>query len=431
MLHIPSKQMRKLLKDMVDSEGTGSGGSSGNCGFFTVADESELETLRAPIGAKVIVQKREQRIEIEYENVYPKYNFKGVTVRKYKLSGNQTEHLFLREKEMRFPISFGGVDSYWTIVGGVTTGIPAYVTINGEKLKTWEYDSSIGRWKPTDNFQRINQLFAEADEKDYVCDFSNVIGVGIEIEKGYADVPMQPTTYIKTEKGWEKEVLTSEFEVFTENGLPKNVANSTYAIVRFGSNRLEYYTVSKDNVPGSSIEEEYNRYDTPLIFTNFEMIETSQGSSMTIRDFDSGDVVVDFESIDIDSFLCNGIQFTDLNEVIEYIGTFFDGKKYFYFGKLNGMVGGKVSGAYLNLPIRYVFFNNQWYTSYHQMVSNSDFPILIQAGDTYTPFIFMLQKDGIVDFRPTKNEAFFGYAMIDGALKPMTILGGEISIMGS
>lgn len=29
MLHIPSKQMRKLLKDMVGSEGTGSGGSSG------------------------------------------------------------------------------------------------------------------------------------------------------------------------------------------------------------------------------------------------------------------------------------------------------------------------------------------------------------------------------------------------------------------
>ena len=400
-------------------------------GFLIAKNEGELENLRAPIGAKVIVQKREQRVEIENEGVYPKYNFKGVTVRKYKLSGNQTKHLFLREKEMRFPISFGGVDSYWTISGVEGEDKSLFVTINGEKLKAWEYDLSIGVWNLTDDFQRINQLFAEADEKDYVCDFSNVIGFGIEIAKGYADVPVQPTTYIKTEKGWEKEVLTSEFEVFTENDLPKNVANGTYAIVRFGSNLLEDYTISRDNVPGSSIGEEYNRYDTPLIFTNFKMNETSSGSSMTIRDFDSGDVVVDFESINPNSYLCNGIQFTDFREVIEYIGTFFDGKTYFYFGKLNGRNGGQVSGAYLNLPIRYFFSNGQWYTSYRQMVGNSDFPILMQSGDVYKPFIVMMLEDAIVDFSPAKDESFFGYAMIDGALKPVLILGGEITIMGS
>lgn len=140
MLHVPSKQMRKLLKDMVDSDGS-SGGSGLTTMSIAVKNTEEMKALDVPDGTIVTVR------DVWASEIID--NYSGGTENTYRISkGYKFITGDLSDTDVEIMALVGGSADYNLISvqssgGSVTAGLYLSSSDGATPIEVHQYDNGI------------------------------------------------------------------------------------------------------------------------------------------------------------------------------------------------------------------------------------------------------------------------------------------------
>lgn len=188
MLHVPSKQMRKLLKDMVDSDGS-SGGSGLTTMSIAVKNTEEMKALDVPDGTIVTVR------DVWASEIIDNYN--GGTENMYRISkGFKFINGDFSDTDALIIILVGGSAEYNAIsvessAGSVTAGF--YLMSDNEiPIEVHQYDNGI-----------IDNEFL-AKMNDAMKNLIQAQGYPIPYSKMDFLIDTMNMQFIKSNKGWLK-----------------------------------------------------------------------------------------------------------------------------------------------------------------------------------------------------------------------------------
>lgn len=140
MLHVPSKQMRKLLKDMVDSDGSSGGGGLTSMSI-AVKNTDEMKALDVPDGTIVTVR------DVWASEIIDNYN--GGTENMYRISkGYKFITGDLSDTDVEIMALVGGSADYNLISvqssgGSVTAGLYLSSSDGATPIEVHQYDNGI------------------------------------------------------------------------------------------------------------------------------------------------------------------------------------------------------------------------------------------------------------------------------------------------
>ena len=278
MLHIPSKQMRKLLKDMVDSDGS-SGGSGLTTMSIAVKNTDEMKSLDVADGTIVTVR------DVWASEIIDNYN--GGTENMYRISkGFKFATGDFSDTYADIMIAVGGSAEYNVISvqssgGSVTAGF--YLMSNDAiPIEAHQYDDGIidNEFLAKMNDAMKNILMAEGgipySKMDFLIDTMNM-------------------QFIKSNKGWLK------------LGASEYLTDRHYELVNPNSPaRCKFYDKWYECMKGADYNEDLTLETSPFIMRHNDVIG---GNSMrdTVLEKLDGSVTLTYDSNNIQ--LVNGVEY--------------------------------------------------------------------------------------------------------------------------
>lgn len=280
MLHVPSKQMRKLLKDMVDSDGS-SGGSGLTTMSIAVKNTDEMKALDVPDGTIVTVR------DVWASEIID--NYSGGTENTYRISkGFKFITGDLSDTDVQFMGIVSGSAEYNVISvqssgGSVTAGL-FLMSSNGETpIEVHQYDNGI-----IDNefLAKINSAIV------------NVIQAYDAIPYAKMDflIDTMNMQFIKSNKGWLK------------LGVSEYLTDRHYELVNPNSPaRCKFYDKWRSLTKSADYKVDLTLETSPLIMRATDVIGGNEMSDTVLEKLD-GSVTITYDSNNIQTVNGMGIE---------------------------------------------------------------------------------------------------------------------------
>lgn len=279
MLHVPSKQMRKLLKDMVDSDGS-SGGSGLTTMSIAVKNTDEMKALDVADGTIVTVR------DVWASEIIDNYN--GGTENTYRIS---KAYKFitgdLSDTDVQIMALVGGSADYNIISvqssgGSVTAGLYLSSSDGATPIEVHQYDDGIidNEFLAKINSAIVNLIEAQGAipyaKMDFLIDTMNM-------------------QFIKSNKGWIK------------LGVPEYLTDRHYELVNPNSPaRCKFYDKWSSLTKSADYTVDLTLETSPLIMRATDVIGGNEMSDTVLEKLD-GSVTITYDSNNIQTV--NGIKF--------------------------------------------------------------------------------------------------------------------------
>lgn len=294
MLHVPSKQMRKLLKDMVDSDGS-SGGSGLTTMSIAVKNTEEMKALDVPDGTIVTVR------DVWASEIIDNYN--GGTENMYRISkGFKFINGDFSDTDALIIILVGGSAEYNAIsvessAGSVTAGF--YLMSDNEiPIEVHQYDNGI-----------IDNEFL-AKMNDAMKNLIQAQGYPIPYSKMDFLIDTMNMQFIKSNKGWLK------------LGVSEYLTDRHYELVNPNSPaRCKFYDKWRSLAKSADYKVDLTLETSPLIMRATDVIGGNEMIDTVLEKLD-GSVTITYDSnniqtvngmgIDSEEFFSSGINLEGL-----------------------------------------------------------------------------------------------------------------------
>lgn len=280
MLHVPSKQMRKLLKDMVDSDGS-SGGSGLTTMSIAVKNTDEMKALDVADGTIVTVR------DVWASEIID--NYSGGTENTYRISkGFKFITGDLSDTDVQFMGIVSGSAEYNVISvqssgGSVTAGL-FLMSSNGETpIDVRQYDNGIidNEFLAKINSAIVNVIQAQGAipyaKMDFLIDTMNM-------------------QFIKSNKGWLK------------LGVSEYLTDRHYELVNPNSPaRCKFYDKWRSLTKSADYKVDLTLETSPLIMRATDVIGGNEMSDTVLEKLD-GSVTITYDSNNIQTVNGMGIE---------------------------------------------------------------------------------------------------------------------------